>query len=159
MLPGHSDKRLHRGCGFGSARDRSGFRGFLRRRQEQSLTSRFDPCHIAWTFPACVTQKTAGFRRCLARACSTLLRLYSPKESFLDKTGDWARSNSSNSAKIQLQAFSLTLLFSLHEHAIAVGIETISLAHGMFVSLQCALPTGKRRHQHQQRRLRQVEVG
>ncbi len=47
----------------------------------------------------------------------------------------------------------------LHIHAIPVGIKPVSLGDGMFVSLQNSLLPSQRANQHQQCRLRQMEIG
>src|SRR5690606_35079830 len=45
------------------------------------------------------------------------------------------------------------------QHRITVGKEPVTLPHRMAVSLQHTLLARKRRHQHQQRALRQMEIG
>ncbi len=50
----------------------------------------------------------------------------------------------------------LVLLFD--EHAIAIGIETISLSHCMSIRGECEFRTRKSTHKHQQTRLRQVKI-
>src|SRR5262249_50091164 len=47
----------------------------------------------------------------------------------------------------------------LYEHAIPVGEEAVMLVHGVLVGPQNILAAGKRGDQHQQCRLRQMEVG
>ena len=46
-----------------------------------------------------------------------------------------------------------------HQHGIAVAEEAVALAHRVRVGREHQLAAGERRHQHQQRRLRQMEVG
>ena len=48
---------------------------------------------------------------------------------------------------------------SSDEHAIAVGEEAITTLYGMTVSGEGVFSPGKRAHQHQERRLRQMEIG
>src|SRR6266852_1399270 len=48
---------------------------------------------------------------------------------------------------------------SLQEHAVAVGVETITLFDGVVVGAQDSSFAGEGAHQHEQRGLRQMEVG
>ena len=47
---------------------------------------------------------------------------------------------------------------SPQEHAVAVTEEAVPLTHGLLIRLQDQLPRGKRAHQHQQRRARQMKI-
>ena len=47
----------------------------------------------------------------------------------------------------------------MDEHRIAEGEEAVSLPHGFLISPQDILPPRKSGNQHDERRLRQVEIG
>ncbi len=47
----------------------------------------------------------------------------------------------------------------LHEHAIAIRIESVALGDGMTIGVEHPLLAGEGAHQHEQRGLRQMEIG
>src|SRR6478752_6864776 len=48
---------------------------------------------------------------------------------------------------------------SLHEHAVAIGKEPVSLSDRVLIRLEHIFPPGKSRDQHEQCRFRKMEIG
>src|SRR5699024_6682910 len=67
--------------------------------------------------------------------------------------------SASNCKSSRAPAFLISYLFLLDKHGVSKRKEAITLFHRLLISRQHMLSASQGRHQHNQRRLRQMEVG